>query len=82
MRQTGPGPSPCHAENNGSRPAQELAARDAQAFGTQPFSEVVMSAFVSAGARVFDGERALGEVDVRVVDERVAAVGASRSARR
>ncbi|MBE1609207.1 amidohydrolase family protein [Actinopolymorpha pittospori] len=36
-----------------------------------------MSAFVIRGARVFDGERALGELDVRVVDERVAAVGAA-----
>ena len=39
-----------------------------------------MSAFVIRGAPVFDGESALGEVDVRVVDERVATVGAAGTA--
>jgi N-acyl-D-aspartate/D-glutamate deacylase len=39
-----------------------------------------MSAFVIRGARVFDGESALGEVDVGVVDERVATVGAAGTA--
>ena len=34
-----------------------------------------MSGFVISGARVFDGERSLGVVDVRVQDDTIAAVG-------
>ena len=37
-----------------------------------------MTEFVVAGAKVFDGERPLGEIDVHVAGEVIRAVGGSR----
>jgi cytosine/adenosine deaminase-related metal-dependent hydrolase len=39
-----------------------------------------MTEFVIAGAKVFDGERLLGEIDVHVTGEVIRAVGGSRPA--
>jgi hypothetical protein len=37
-----------------------------------------MTEFVIAGAKVFDGERLLGDIDVHVTGELIRAVGGSR----